>query len=80
MKLSRQIAQACTSLMGAVLFAVGVWVAYNAGGEWDLYTLLAMAVPMGASIALFHPALTDRTLATLAPYLPFLEDPEEDGS
>lgn len=74
----RTTARVWTYVAGALLFAFGVYNGVALEGGWDVWAVVMSGGPIALSLLLLIPGAVDRGLDSVAPYIPFLHDHEDE--
>lgn len=75
-------AKTAVMAIGVVLAAFGLFVGYQVATteeQWGTANLVATFGPLGLGLTIAFPQVAERVLETLAPYMAFIEDPEEES-
>lgn len=74
--MKRAIHQVVTDLLGVAFLAAAGWVVYSTE-SWGVWSFSALVLLVGLGLFLYKDQLVTRVLKTTAPYVPFLQDPDE---
>lgn len=75
--------QVGTFMIGVMLLTLGGYVAWGqveSGQSWGVWSAAVVLAPISAGVLLVLPGPTERVVRRMAPYVPFLEDPEAEDA